>query len=161
MFSADPVTLYTEEGAKPIVKVSIQSQNTPGKQDMFRTWKKVCSLLLRPYHIVSAKKISITVCLSYSCAAQFPSCSDEEAISVACLDLHYSVTVDEDSDEKEEAYPALAMKDFQGEGRRLSDEIDTAGWKIVHIIQVCVIIIILTSSQQCNTLTFNTISVKK
>ena len=128
MFSADPVTRYTEEGAKPIVKVSIQSQNTPGKQDMFRTWKKVCSL---PYHIVSAKKISITVV--YLTPAQFPSCSDEEAVSVACLDLHYSVTVDEDSDKKEEAYLALAMKDFQGEGRRHSDEIDTAGWKNVHI----------------------------
>ena len=47
---------------------------------------------------------------------QFPSCTDEEAISVACLDLHYHVTVHEGlkrRQEEKEAHLPVALGDLQ------------------------------------------------
>ena len=47
---------------------------------------------------------------------QFPSCTDEEAISVACLDLHYHVTVHEtvhSQPEKKESHLPVALSDLQ------------------------------------------------
>ena len=39
-----------------------------------------------------------------TCVQQFPNCTDENAISVACLDLHYYVNVHSRFKEKEEKY---------------------------------------------------------
>ena len=50
---------------------------------------------------------------------QFPSCTDEEAISVACLDLHYYVTVHENMQhtmERKETHMPVALNDLQKEG---------------------------------------------
>ena len=50
---------------------------------------------------------------------QFPSCSDAEAISVACLDLHYSVTLHEHvqgrEQEKKEVYTPICLNQLEGE----------------------------------------------
>ena len=52
---------------------------------------------------------------------QFPSCTDEEAISVACLELHYSVTVHETvhytPEKKEPSHLPVALSDLQDSDR--------------------------------------------
>ena len=44
---------------------------------------------------------------------QFPKCTEEDAISVACLELHYCVNVDENHKDREETHQKRALKDLQ------------------------------------------------
>jgi hypothetical protein len=44
---------------------------------------------------------------------KFPKCTEEDAISVACLDLHYSVSVEENLKDRKETHQKRALKDLQ------------------------------------------------
>ena len=61
---------------------------------------------------------------------QFPNCIDANAISVACLDLHYCVTVRRNAQKKSEKKEAkilpAALSGLQDNGD-LTDTIDTEG----------------------------------
>ena len=64
--------------------------------------------------------------MNFNFSIQFPSCTDEEAISVACLDLHYHVTVHENlkrKTEEKETHVPVTLEDLR-DGER-SAESDT------------------------------------
>ena len=56
---------------------------------------------------------------------QFPSCTDAEAISVACLDLHYSVTIHQNvlcrKEKQEETYTPIALRDLDDDSDSVND----------------------------------------
>jgi hypothetical protein len=57
---------------------------------------------------------------------QFPKCTEEDAISVACLDLHYSVSVEENLKDRKETHQKRALKDLQDDVE-LRGELDSYG----------------------------------
>ena len=67
---------------------------------------------------------------------QFPNCTDEEAISVACLDLHYYVTVHENMQhtKKDETHMPVALSDLQGgEGGDITEQDDVKSMFRLHL----------------------------
>ena len=65
-----------------------------------------------------------------SLSLQFPRCTDAEAISVACLDLHYYVTVHETlhhAPDKKETHSTVALSNLQdndGKELQLTNHVD-------------------------------------
>lgn len=58
-------------------------------------------------------------------SVQFPTCTDADAISVACLDLHYYVTVHEHvqhTSDKKETHMSIALSDLQDDHETIDGE---------------------------------------
>ena len=62
-----------------------------------------------------------------NCLLQFPDCSDDDAISVACLDLRYHVTLHRGAQRKGEKKEAQIQPVALGEHRELRASLDTEG----------------------------------
>ena len=72
---------------------------------------------------------------------QFPNCTDEEAISVACLDLHYYVTVHENMQntmERKETHMPVALNDLQKGGGFTEEANVESMFIIIHCCILCI-----------------------
>ena len=75
---------------------------------------------------------------------QFPNCSDEEIISVACLDLHYYVTVHKYKKCKEEETDiSIEKQDRDGDKNKVcTRQINIESWLMLYLYSLCVITVL-------------------
>lgn len=74
-------------------------------------------------YIFSALFLIVISSFSPTPFLQFPQCDDNEAISVACLDLHYHVTVDKRMELKDEKKDTRSPLTIRGLRPELEDEL--------------------------------------
>ena len=74
-------------------------------------------------YIFSALFVIVISSFSPTSFLQFPQCDDNEAISVACLDLHYHVTVDKRMELKDEKKDTRSPLTIRGLRPELEDEL--------------------------------------
>ena len=80
------------------------------------TWPLLCAILSDEWWLPFHCSYPHSFLLSHS--VQFPYCTDDKAISVACLDLHYYVSVDigrQVKDEKKDTLSPLTLSDLRPE----------------------------------------------